>query len=551
MVGARSRHPTEPRVALSWPCLGPGPPASLRAGPAAQLFRWPPLGVYPLGNALLDPGAQARRASGLGRLARLSDEVLVQLLRGLPASACAQLGCASAVLRAFAGHEDLWREHCLQLLEAGGAVRWAEEGTWRLSYSWSREAAAASRRGVQPSAKARQAVRKDKAADVSCSSARVYSDVLHRSLFFAATGVQPAWLERECIERADARCLSPAEFVRDFEQRSRPVLLEGCTEGWPAVRLWEKEALLGRFGDVPFTVGPCDLPLREFYAYASNNLDDTPLFVFDRLFPKRAPALLQDYEVPAVFRGRDLFDLLGDARPDFRWLLIGNKCSGSKWHVDPNKTSAWNAVVRGRKRWLLLPPGCPPPGVKPSRDGADVTQPVSLLEWFAHFYSELRSTAARNPTWDLKEVTCGPGQAVFVPCGWWHCVLNLDDDTIAITQNYASETHVHSVRRFLREKREQVSGTRDKATLAERLDAALLRARPDLLASTTPDPETARGLAERCPSTTTGASDTQQQQAGAAREAGSEPPTFSFWDHLRSTGKALEFSARPGMRLHA
>merc|ERR1712048_669771 len=216
-----------------------------------------------------------------------------------------------------------------------------------------------------------------------------------------------------------------------------------------------------------------------------------------------------------MLRGRDLFNLLGEAtRPAFRWLLIGNRRSASKWHVDPNKTSAWNAVVRGRKWWILLPPGCPPPGVHPSKDGAEVTQPVSLVEWFMNFYKELRKRAEENPSWDLKEGVCGPGDVVFVPCGWWHCVINLEDDTIAVTQNYASETHVHSIRRFLHEKRCQVSGTHEKTTLAERFDAVLVEKRPDLLAR--PDPDDAG----------------KAGSSGATSSLSSG--SFSFWDHLRS-----------------
>lgn len=462
-----------------------------------------PLGVFPTGNSLLDPGGTRNRVVGLGSLARLGDELVLTVLRALPPEACGRLACTSPVLHAFAGHEELWRDHCLRRLNAGLTVQWVAEGTWRAAYVGSATAVGTRR----PAAGLRTAV-------------RVYSDALYKSFVCAVRDLKSTWVSRETIARVDARGLTAAEFMQRFEKCSRPVVLEGAAAGWPA-QSWSKETLSARFGTVPFAVGPCELPLRDFYEYAGRNLDEVPLFVFDRSFPGRAPGLLEDYEVPEVFRGRDLFDLLGEDRPDFRWIIIGNHRTGSRWHIDPNKTCAWNAVVRGRKKWMLLPPGCPPPGVRPSRDGADVTQPVSLVEWFSLFYEELRRCVEQNSAWDLQEGICGPGDVVFIPCGWWHCVLNLEDDTIAVTQNYVSETHLHSVRRFLREKATQVSGVHGKALLADRFDDALAKYRPELLAA--PKEET--------------------PQAGALAAPGDR--AFSFWEHLRSTGKSLAFSA-PG-----
>ena len=67
-------------------------------------------------------------------------------------------------------------------------------------------------------------------------------------------------------------------------------------------------------------------------------------------------------QVPSCF-SEDLLAVLGSGRPDHRWLIWGPARSGSTFHKDPNATSAWNAVVRGRKRWLLYPPSAQPPGL--------------------------------------------------------------------------------------------------------------------------------------------------------------------------------------------
>eukprot|EP00729_Bicosta_minor_P011018 gene11017-1149_t len=160
-----------------------------------------------------------------------------------------------------------------------------------------------------------------------------------------------------------------------------------------------------------------------YWEYAKQTTEENPLYLFDKKFGESVPQLVNDYAKPGCMED-DLFSLLGvEDRPDYRWLIIGAPRSGSTFHIDPNGTSAWNACLTGAKKWIMFPPGQVPPGVFPSEDGSEVTSPVSLAEWFVHYYPKL-AELERPPV----EFVAKAGELVFVPSGWWHCVLNIEDE---------------------------------------------------------------------------------------------------------------------------
>jgi len=160
--------------------------------------------------------------------------------------------------------------------------------------------------------------------------------------------------------------------------------------------------------------------------------------------------------------GGDLFELMGEQRPDFRWVIIGPARSGSTFHKDPNATSAWNAVIEGRKGWVMFPPDICPPGVYVTADESEVTSPLSVAEWFISYFDsawEAYGPHARDPTQrgTMMVGVCEADEILYVPSGWWHLVVNLED-SVAVTQNFVSEVELPNVLAFLRDRPEQTSG---------------------------------------------------------------------------------------------
>lgn len=266
-----------------------------------------------------------------------------------------------------------------------------------------------------------------------------YSDYLFQSWLCASLEIKPDWLTTDNIEKRTD--LSVADFITDFEEPNKPVLLRNALSSWPALKKWTRDYLLTHTKDVRFAAGPITLTLPDYFRYSDSAEEERPLYIFDSKFAEKAPQLALDYEVPIYFR-EDLFSILGEEeRPDYRWLIAGPARSGSSFHIDPNSTSAWNAVVKGAKKWVMYPPEVVPPGVFPSPDGADVATSVSITEWFMNFYAETRrggGAAGVRPV----ECVCRAGEVVFVPRGWWHVVINLEE-SVAITQNFVSRYELH------------------------------------------------------------------------------------------------------------
>ena len=121
-------------------------------------------------------------------------------------------------------------------------------------------------------------------------------------------------------------------------------------------------------------------------------------------------------------------------------------------HIDPLGTSAWNTVVRGRKLWVLFPPGTPKSVVKAKYE-IKSHEDDEAVNYFADLIPRVK---AAYPDVDVYQFIQYPGETLFVPGGWWHAVVNLDD-TIAVTQNFCNRANFENVWRKTRSGRKKMA----------------------------------------------------------------------------------------------
>ncbi|KAI2507718.1 hypothetical protein MHU86_6717 [Fragilaria crotonensis] len=414
-----------------------------------------PYGCLPTGNIYL--------AESSCKQLPLSDEIWQQILGYTDG---VTLGFVVQTCREFyvAGHQpELWRD--LVLRESNGETLQNIGPSWKDTF-------------VERRTKSKYPPHKP----ITISG--FYSDFYYRTHLCRSFAIPEKWLRIAdgTIDRVEN--LSIQDFLSNYEELNKPVVLVGACKSWKATQNWKSMEYLdqkspGRSfratsGAAPL---PADFTLRSYYNYCSHALEEAPMYLFDRAALLEGSELRDDYyqdlqtHCPFFDPDRvsenthDLFQLLGEgARPDHTWLIVGPQRSGSSFHIDPNATHAWNAAICGRKRWIFYPPGVTPPGVHPSPDGDHVAMPISLGEWLNNFWDA--HMERYDDTIPLEkqplECTVEAGDVLFVPHGWWHSVVNLDPINVAVTHNYVSRSNLSNVLRFLVKKEDQISGCRDR-----------------------------------------------------------------------------------------
>ncbi|CAD8159252.1 unnamed protein product [Paramecium octaurelia] len=234
--------------------------------------------------------------------------------------------------------------------------------------------------------------------------------------------------------------LSLADFQTLYDSKV-PVIIKGLDKDWEN---WDWDYLIQNYKECYFRCAIDDdgnyLKLRfdQYIHYFQNNTDYNPFYIFDGDIPQN---MLNQYKIPYLFP-QDYLAYLKQRRPQYRWILCGPKQSGSMIHIDPYETSAWNCVVLGKKRWVMFPPSVDKNIIKgKSLISKDVLENINNPIDYFSIIVPLVKKHCDSQNIKYYDFIQSEHETVYVPNGWWHAVLNIED-CVAVTQNYVCDQNL-------------------------------------------------------------------------------------------------------------
>ncbi|XP_053677723.1 2-oxoglutarate and iron-dependent oxygenase JMJD4 homolog [Anopheles nili] len=269
----------------------------------------------------------------------------------------------------------------------------------------------------------------------------------------------------EEIERVSFKNISYDYFFHRFMQCNRAVVVESVADEWECYKRWIdrtkvpprlnvtylKEKLL----NVPVPVADCG---KQHY----NTHEKIQLALFDFLntwetegmndhqtspLEQRGRYYLKDWHLRSekpeysFYRTPDLFAsdwlneyLVEKSIDDYRFVYMGPKGTWTGFHADVFGSYSWSVNIFGRKLWYLLPPG----------------EEQKLLTSFKNLPFSVTEEELKNAGVNFFSIHQEPGEAVFIPSGWYHQVLNVED-AISVNHNWFNGCNVAIIWNNLRD----------------------------------------------------------------------------------------------------
>lgn len=235
------------------------------------------------------------------------------------------------------------------------------------------------------------------------------------------------------------RADSVQEFQEQFKLKGLPAVIPGVVADWPAIQRWSPDFFRDRFGDRQVTLDGQLHILADFLGNCHGTVQNGSTTPYLRqtkirdLFPEELPQLqptpphwrsnwLDGSHVPSRLRTSTAHNyeiLMGDAGTSFPTI-----------HYDTLHLHAFVIQIFGRKKISLMAPhessNLYPDPERPNKSTVPIDAAVAD-------YPLLRNVT-------LYDAELAPGDAIFIPWGWWHAVIN-PELSIAVTLNLADRTN--------------------------------------------------------------------------------------------------------------
>jgi len=215
--------------------------------------------------------------------------------------------------------------------------------------------------------------------------------------------------------------IEPEIFFRDFHHRNRPVKLTGLVDHWPAMERWNFDYLAEKIGNAVvelqgqrLSAGDYELakdrhkrhiPFSDFIQALrqTESSNDFYMTAYNDTVNKRALApLWQDVGDISLLKS-------SGGQDGFLW--IGPRGTITPFHHD--LTNNLLLQISGRKRVKMVA-------------AYDTAHMRNHIHCFSEWASSDEIASQENGAPQIWECEIGPGEAIFLPVGWWHHVEALD-----------------------------------------------------------------------------------------------------------------------------
>jgi len=215
------------------------------------------------------------------------------------------------------------------------------------------------------------------------------------------------------IERR--RISSPEQFEHEFRKPSKPVILTGQLDHWPALKTWSFDYLASKCGSTLVVVDSYnssrarELPFGEFVRMLETNVgpDKPPLYLQEWLYQTNCAFLSEDMpELPiAQYDFRRI--LYGEKISTNHQLWIGQRGATTRLHQDSYMIDVLHAQIVGDKHWIVMSPQ-----TAVGSDGDGGFDFASMVE---------------NPETQILQCVLQPGDVIYLPAEWWHRIELMSD----------------------------------------------------------------------------------------------------------------------------